>query len=240
MRVTSFRTLMALCCFCSTAYCDVILLSTDFDAETVGTIVGTNGNIGTTGFRTRNSLNAEVVNPDMAFGTASGNALQLRTNSTATAGFGAISPVSAISLPSLNINDIIRVSFDMLIQAVPASSTTVEFQLRPNSVNDGVNEYDFVDLHSGTVGDVVSVSADFLVNGTTLPTTISSINTFLHFEGTNNNFAADTDIAQIDNLNFSLIRSSVSTPEPSSFAFLVALGGAGYVRRRRQKANAAR
>ena len=118
----------------------------------------------------------------------------------------------------------------MFIQAVPGSSGTVEFQLRPDGTNDNVTEYNFADLHAGSIGDVIQVEADFIV-GTTgnLTAATTSINTFLHFDGINSNFGEDIDIAQIDNLSFTVI---TSVPEPAAISLLSILG-LGFLRRRR-------
>ncbi|MGJ8726626.1 MAG: DUF1800 family protein [Roseibacillus sp.] len=183
----------------------IVIIEDDFDSETLGNTTGTNQTIGSTPFRTRNSLNTEVVSPHAAFTSASGNALQLKTSSSTGGGYGAISPAGGeVTLPvALSNGDLLRVSFDMYVQNVPASSSNVEFQLRPNGNNDGVTEYDFVDLHGATPGDVMTVVADFVVGSSgNLSTSTTTLNTFIHFDGVNNNFGEDVNIAQIDNLKF--------------------------------------
>ncbi|MEM0913549.1 MAG: PEP-CTERM sorting domain-containing protein [Planctomycetota bacterium] len=209
----------------------------DFNADAVGTLAGVNAPIGTTGLRTRNAMNAEIVVPDVAFTTATGNALQLATNAVQPPnGFAALSPDldpgidgdQPIPAPTLNDGDIVRISFDMLVQTPPASASGIGLQLRADNVNSAINP--MTDFTGANAGDLIQIVADFVV-GTDLPATTASFNTFFQFEGAASNYAPDVSIGQIDNIVFEVI----PIPEPGSLA-LLSLGALTVISRTRRRA----
>lgn len=190
-----------------------ILLNEDFSSIANGDTTGvgqqiTDGSYDT-GLRLNNDAIGEITT-NATFGT--GNVLQVTTG-TGGGGFGTVSNQNNPYALSLDVGDQIVLSFDMLVQAIPATDNSVNIQLR---MTDATNvSRTFTELMDASVGDVVFVS--WTVDVDSDIANASDIYIWIPIEGIANNFdtegsngdGTELDVMQIDNIK--LIVNSANT-----------------------------
>jgi hypothetical protein len=107
-----------------------------------------------TGLRLNNNAICEITTNEQ-FG--SGNVLQLTTGTNPDGGFGALSNLSNPYAVSMNVGEKINLTFDMLVQALPATANSVTVELRMAGVTDDIVR-PFSEYTNATVGDTVFFS----------------------------------------------------------------------------------
>ncbi|CAI8257992.1 MAG: Arylsulfatase [Opitutia bacterium UBA7350] len=192
------------------------LFGEDFSSMTSGDSASinnpiSNGSYDTT-LDTSNHAVASIVT-NAGFGV--GNVLQVTTgpNTVLTQGFGSISNKNDPLSVTLNVGDQITLAFDMLVQAVPASTGSLNIQLR-NTSNNSFASRTFTELSDATVDDVVSFS--WTVDVDSSIANESDIYFWIPVEGLTSNFdtegpngdGTDLDVMQLDNI--SLTQSTTS------------------------------
>ena len=202
----------------TSAWSDVILINENFDSLTLSDTTGINQNITDgvydAGLRIHNHLVGEVVTPDGAFTSASGNAFQVTTGTNTNGGFGLLSADNSPRAVSLILGETVTFSFDMYVQAVPATANSVTLQLNLTGGTD-INRA-FTEFTGASVGDVLDVSWDVIVDANLAGAT--ALSPQIGFEGLSSNFAnpgTNVQIGQVD--NFAL---SHTVPEPNSLIML--------------------
>lgn len=197
---------LTLSAFC---YADqVAVINEDFEALALGDTTPINGEIKDashdTGLRVHNHLVGEIVAPNVAFSIATGKVLQLTTGNNPNGGYGLVSANNSPRQVFLLEGDELTLSFDIYVQAVPATAEGVTLSLVLGGV-DNVSR-SFTELTGASVGDVVHVSWTTVVTaGMTNATTVSPN---IAFEGAFGNFSTEgpngngtqLQIAQIDNV----------------------------------------
>lgn len=190
------------------------LFSEDFSSLTSGDSFGTNATISNVNYdsqmRTSNHAVGSITT-NVSFGT--GNVLQATTGTNANGGFGTISNADNPSSVSLSVGDEVTLSFDMLVQAVPSGTSSLNIQLKNNS-NTVLATRTFTELSGASVNEVVSFSwtvvADSAMAGS------SDIYFWIPIEGVANNFSTegpngtgtDLNVLQLDNINLSVAAST--------------------------------
>jgi hypothetical protein len=166
-----------------------------------------------TGLRLNNNAICEITTNEQ-FG--SGNILQLTTGTNPDGGFGALSNQSNPYAVSLNVGEEINFTFDMLVQAVPATANSVTVELRMTGATDISRT--FTEYTNATVGDTVSFSWTVAVDSDIA--NASDIYIWIPIEGVANNFntqgpngdGTELDVMQLDNIKLTLSStSSVNT-----------------------------
>ena len=169
----------------------------------------TNGSYDT-GLRLNNNAICEITTNEQ-FG--SGNVLQLTTGTNPNGGFGALSNQSNPYAVSLNVGEEINLTFDMLVQAVPATANSVTIELRMTGANNVSRT--FTEYTNATVGDTVSFLWTVGVDSDIA--NASDIYIWIPIEGIANNFdtegpngdGTELDVMQLDNIKLTV--SSVSS-----------------------------
>lgn len=190
-----------------------VLLNEDFSSIAFGDTTGVGGQISDdsydTGLRLNNDAIGEITT-NATFGT--GNVLQVTTG-TGGGGFGTVSNQNNPYAISLDVGDQIVLSFDMLVQAIPATNNSVNIQLRMTGATNVSRT--FTELMDASVGDVVSVS--WTVDVDTDIANASDIYIWIPIEGIANNFdtegpnsdGTNLNVMQIDNITLSI--NNIST-----------------------------
>ena len=193
-----------------------MLLDEDFTNIANGDFTNTNQQINDGNYNTKlrvsNDAVAEITTNN-AFGN--GNVLQLRTG-TGALGFGALSALNNPFPVSLNVGDQINLSFDMLVQAVPATTNSVNIQLRMTGANNISRT--FTEFTNASVGDTVSVSWTTEVDAAIA--SASDLFMWIPIEGIANNFTTGgpngdgttLDVMQIDN-----VKLAITSPSAGGF-----------------------
>jgi arylsulfatase A-like enzyme len=188
------------------------LLDEDFSSIANGDTTGVGGAITDgshdTGLRLNNDVVAEVTT-NAGFGT--GNVLQLTTG-TGGAGFGALSNKDNKYPVALNVGDKLKLTFDMLVQAVPATSNYVNIELRMTGATDASRT--FTEYTSASIDDVVSVSWTVDVDADIA--NASDLYIWIPIEGVPNNYnsggpnsdGSSLDVMQLDNIKLTIEGSS--------------------------------
>jgi hypothetical protein len=189
-----------------------VLLNEDFSSIAFGGTTGVGGQITDgsydTGLRLNNDAIGEITT-NATFGT--GNVLQVTTG-TGGGGFGTVSNQNNPYAISLDVGDQILLSFDMLVQAIPATNNSVKIQLRMTDATDASRI--FTELMDASIGDIVSVS--WTVDVDTDIANASNIYIWIPIEGIANNFdtegpnsdGTNLNVMQIDNITLSINNSS--------------------------------
>ncbi len=226
--------------------------STSFDANaTIGDTNATgdaaSGGIyastgATSGLSTRNGIRGYTTVAHANFTTGSGSVGQLHTHTSG--GFGVLStgPITTVNLVANQptpivltgpaAGDIIRVTFDMYVQAVRTTGTdnlAVNWNLKDSAftVIGFADTWD--DYKNASVGDVIAVQKDLTITAAMISAGLHSIGPQFTFGNAPGQIAFNTAFAQIDNYKI----EHIAIPEPSSLA-LIGLGMLGLsVRRRR-------
>ena len=162
-----------------------------------------------TGLRLNNNAICEITT-NQQFG--SGNVLQLTTGTNSSGGFGALSNQSNPYAVSLNVGEKIKLTFDMLVQAVPATANFVTVELRMTGATN--ISRNFTEYTNATVGDTVSFS--WTVDVDSDITNASDLYIWIPIEGIANNFdtegpnnnGTELDVMQLDNIKLTLSNSS--------------------------------
>ena len=185
------------------------LLDEDFSSIQDGETTTTNQPITDgsydTGLRLNNNAICEITTNEQ-FG--SGNVLQLTTGTNSNGGFGALSNQSNPYAVSLNVGEEINLTFDMLVQAVPATANSVTVELRMTGADDISRT--FTEYTNATVGDTVSFSWTVAVDSDIA--NASDIYIWIPIEGIGNNFdtegpnddGTELDVMQLDNIKLTL------------------------------------
>ena len=158
-----------------------------------------------TGLRLNNNAICEITTNEQ-FG--SGNVLQLTTGTNSSGGFGALSNQSNPYAVSLNVGEEINLTFDMLVQAVPATANSVTVELRMTGATNSSRT--FTEYTNATVGDTVSFSWTVVVDSDIA--NASDIYIWIPIEGIGNNFntegpnndGTELDVMQLDNIKLTL------------------------------------
>jgi arylsulfatase A-like enzyme len=158
-----------------------------------------------TGLRLNNNAICEITTNEQ-FG--SGNVLQLTTGTNSSGGFGALSNQSNPFAVSLNVGEEIKLTFDMLVQAVPAAASSVTVELRMTGATNISRT--FTEYTNATVGDTVSFSWTVVVDSDIA--NASDIYIWIPIEGVANNFntegpnndGTELDVMQLDNIKLTL------------------------------------
>ena len=158
-----------------------------------------------TGLNLNNNAICEITTNEQ-FG--SGNVLQLTTGTNSNGGFGALSNQSNPYAVSLNVGEEINLTFDMLVQAVPATANSVTVELRMTGATN-VSRI-FTEYTNATVGDTVSFSWTVAVDSDIA--NASDIYIWIPIEGIGNNFntegpnndGTELDVMQLDNIKLTL------------------------------------
>ncbi|MDG1241372.1 MAG: arylsulfatase [Opitutae bacterium] len=162
------------------------------------------------GLNLNNNAICEITT-NVQFG--SGNVLQLTTGANANGGFGALSNSLNPYAVSMNVGDEIDLTFDILVQAVPATASSVTVELRMTGATDISRT--FTEYINATVGDTVSFS--WTVDVDSDIANASDIYIWIPIEGIANNFdtegpnndGTELDVMQLDNIKLTV--SSVSS-----------------------------
>ena len=190
-----------------------ILLDEDFSSIQNGDSTTSNQPIADgsyeTGLRLNNNAICEITT-NQQFG--SGNVLQLTTGTNSSGGFGALSNQSNPYAVSLNVGEKIKLTFDMLVQAVPATANFVTVELRMTGATN--ISRNFTEYTNATVGDTVSFS--WTVDVDSDITNASDLYFWIPIEGIANNFdtegpnnnGTELDVMQLDNIKLTLSNSS--------------------------------
>ncbi|MEM9478889.1 MAG: PEP-CTERM sorting domain-containing protein [Verrucomicrobiota bacterium] len=234
----------------------VTLISEDFESlpDQAGapiSIFGTNEPLGETTDATysspgaaisiRNGMRSMTVQPDVAFtGNTSNRVGQLITHTSG--GFGLISvpllsnqPIP-ITVGPLTEGDIIRISFDYLVQTAPTNAS-LGFFWNSNSASGTQNTtWDEAVSANASPGDVLSITKELVIDATT--TDITEIGPQFQIVGGTNvssvpghdGSSTNINLGQIDNF---VLEVDMAIPEPSSVIFLLFSGLACIIRRRR-------
>ncbi len=158
-----------------------------------------------TGLNLNNNAICEITTNEQ-FG--SGNVLQLTTGTNSNGGFGALSNQSNPYAVSLNVGEEMNLTFDMLVQAVPATANSVTVELRMTGADDISRT--FTEYTNATVGDTVSFSWTVAVDSDIA--NASDIYIWIPIEGIGNNFdtegpnndGTELDVMQLDNIKLTL------------------------------------
>jgi len=158
-----------------------------------------------TGLNLNNNAICEITTNEQ-FG--SGNVLQLTTGTNSNGGFGALSNQSNPYAVSLNVGEEINLTFDMLVQAVPATANSVTVELRMTGATNSSRT--FTEYTNATVGDTVSFSWTVAVDSDIA--NASDIYIWIPIEGIGNNFdtegpnndGTELDVMQLDNIKLTL------------------------------------
>jgi hypothetical protein len=190
------------------------LLDEDFSSIQSGDTTTTNQPITDgsydTGLRLNNNAICEITTNEQ-FG--SGNVLQLTTGTNPDGGFGALSNLSNPYAVSLNAGEEINLTFDMLVQALPATANSVTVELRMAGVTDDIVR-PFTEYTNATVGDTVSFSWTTDVDEDIAKATDLSI--YICIEGIASNYDTEgpnsdgtmLDVMQLDNIKLTLSSTS--------------------------------
>jgi hypothetical protein len=190
------------------------LLDEDFSSIQSGDTTTTNQPITDgsydTGLRLNNNAICEITTNEQ-FG--SGNVLQLTTGTNPDGGFGALSNLSNPYAVSLNAGEEINLTFDMLVQALPATANSVTVELRMAGVTDDIVS-PFTEYTNATVGDTVSFSWTTDVDEDIAKATDLSI--YICIEGIASNYDTEgpnsdgtmLDVMQLDNIKLTLSSTS--------------------------------
>ena len=185
------------------------LLDEDFSSIQNGDTTTTNQPITDgsydTGLRLNNNAICEITTNEQ-FG--SGNVLQLTTGTNPNGGFGALSNQSNPYAVTLNVGEEINLTFDMLVQAVPATANSVTVELRMTGADDISRT--FTEYTNATVGDTVSFSWTVAVDSDIA--NASDVYIWIPIEGIGNNFdtegpnddGTNLDVMQLDNIKLTL------------------------------------
>ena len=185
------------------------LLDEDFSSIQNGDTTATNQPITDgsydTGLNLNNNAICEITTNEQ-FG--SGNVLQLTTGTNSNGGFGALSNQSNPYAVSLNVGEEINLTFDMLVQAVPATANSVTVELRMTGATNSSRT--FTEYTNATVGDTVSFSWTVAVDSDIA--NASDIYIWIPIEGIGNNFdtegpnndGTELDVMQLDNIKLTL------------------------------------
>jgi len=189
-----------------------VLLNEDFSSIAFGDITGvgeqiTDGSYDA-GLRLNNDAIGEITT-NATFGT--GNVLQVTTG-TSGVGFGTVSNQNNPYAISLDVGDQIVLTFDMLVQAIPATNNSVNIQLRMTGATNVSRT--FSELMDASFGDVVSVS--WTVDVDTDIANASDMYIWIPIEGIANNFdtegpnsdGTNLNVMQIDTITLSINNSS--------------------------------
>jgi len=158
-----------------------------------------------TGLNLNNNAICEITTNEQ-FG--SGNVLQLTTGTNPNGGFGALSNESNPYAVSLSVGEEINLTFDMLVQALPATANSVSVELRMTGADDISRT--FTEYTNATVGDTVSFSWTVAVDSDIA--NASDIYIWIPIEGIENNFdtegpnddGTELDVMQLDNIKLTL------------------------------------
>ena len=158
-----------------------------------------------TGLNLNNNAICEITTNEQ-FG--SGNVLQLTTGTNPNGGFGALSNQSNPYAVSLNVGEEINLTFDMLVQSVPATANSVTVELRMTGATN-VSRI-FTEYTNATVGDTVSFSWTVAVDSDIA--NASDVYIWIPIEGIGNNFdtegpnddGTNLDVMQLDNIKLTL------------------------------------
>ena len=189
------------------------LLDEDFSSIQNGDTTTTNQPITDgsydTGLRLNNNAICEITTNE-EFG--SGNVLQITTGTNSSGGFGALSNQSNPFAVSMNVGEEIKLTFDMLVQAVPATANSVTVELRMTGATNISRT--FTEYTNATVGDTVSFSWTVVVDSDIA--NASDIYIWIPIEGVANNFntqgpnndGTELEVMQLDNIKLTLSNTS--------------------------------
>lgn len=188
---------------------------------------------------TRNGTRGYMTAPATGFTLAGGSGVgQLHTHTGGGFGVLSVGPIATIGgvnnqptpiVLSFSEGDIVRVSFDLFIQANGTdTSGGINWNIKDASFNvipfsDSWNEF-----HTGAIGSQTNVSKDLTITADMISAGIDSVGPQFTFHNNSGNMAFNTAYAQIDNFQI----EHISVPEPSSFAFLGLIAAGVYVRRK--------
>ena len=183
---------------------------------TSGDSVGVNDPISNGSYDTTlDTSNHAVASITTNTGFGDGNVLQVTTgpSSVVTQGFGSISNKNDPLSVSLNVGDQITLAFDMLVQAVPAGTSSLNIQLR-NASNSAFASRTFTELSGASVNDTVSFSWTVDVDASIANE--SNIYFWIPIEGVTSNFdtegpngdGTDLNVMQLDNISLTQSTSS--------------------------------
>ena len=190
------------------------LFSEDFSSLSSGDSFGSNAAINNGSYnsllRTSNHAVASITT-NGSFGT--GNVMQVTTGTNAAGGFGSISNKDNSCAVSLSPGDQVTLSFDMLVQAVPSGTSSLDIQVR-NAANVALATRTFTELSGVTANDIVSFS--WILDVDSAMASESSIYFWVPIEGIGNNFdtegpngnGTDLDVIQLDNISFTVSSSA--------------------------------
>lgn len=192
------------------------LFSENFSGMTSGDSVGVNDPISNGSYDTTlDTSNHAVASITTNTGFGDGNVLQVTTgpSSVVTQGFGSISNKNDPLSVSLNVGDQITLAFDMLVQAVPAGTSSLNIQLR-NASNSAFASRTFTELSGASVNDTVSFSWTVDVDASIANE--SNIYFWIPIEGVTSNFdtegpngdGTDLNVMQLDNISLTQSTSS--------------------------------
>ena len=166
-----------------------------------------------TGLNLNNNAICEITTNEQ-FG--SGNVLQLTTGTNPNGGFGALSNLLDPYAVSMKVGEKIKLTFDMLVQAIPATANFVTVELRMTGATNISRT--FTEYTNATVGDTVSFSWTTDVDEDIAKATDLSI--YIPIEGIASNYDTEgpnsdgtgLDVMQLDNIKLTLSSaSSVNT-----------------------------
>ncbi|MDP4721589.1 MAG: PEP-CTERM sorting domain-containing protein [Akkermansiaceae bacterium] len=194
------------------------------------------------GLSTRNGIRGYTTVANVNFTTASGSVGQLHTHTAG--GFGVLStgPITTVGgaatqptplvLTTPAEGDIIRVTFDMYVQAVRTTGTdnlVVNWNLKDASFNVIAFADTWDDYKNASVGDLITVQKDLTITSDMISAGLDSVGPQFTFLNAPGQITINTAFAQIDNFKV----EQIAVPEPSSMA-LLGLGALGLMVRRRR------
>ena len=193
------------------------------------------------GLSTRNAIRGYTTTPAAGFTTASGSVGQLHTH-TAN-GFGVLStgPITTVNsvanqptpiLVSVTAGDVIRVTFDLYVQAVRIPTATDTLAVNWNLKDASFNVIPFADTwddyKNASVGSLISVTKDLTITSDMVSAGLASIGPQFNFGNAAGQILHNTAFAQVDNFEVSIV------PEPNTMAVLGFVCLSGLLARRRK------
>lgn len=181
------------------------LFSEDFSSMSTSDSFGKNAPISNGSYDTqlRTSNNAfGSITTNGTFGT--GNVLQATTADNASGGFGSISNKDNPTSVNLTVGDQVTLAFNMLVQAVPATNSSLTLELRMTGATDVTRT--FTELRNASPGDTVSFS--WTVDVDSDMANASDLYFWIPIEGVASNFdtegpngnGTDLNVIQLDNI----------------------------------------
>ncbi|MFC7338893.1 PEP-CTERM sorting domain-containing protein [Haloferula chungangensis] len=194
------------------------------------------------GLSTRNGIRGYTTVAHPNFTTGSGSVGQIHTHTAG--GYGVISTGPIVNVGSLNnqpspivltspaAGDVIRVTFDMYVQAARVTGTddlAVNWNLKDSAFNVIAFSDTWDDYKNAVDGELIAVQKDLLITSDMITAGLDSIGPQFTFGNASGQIALNTAFAQVDNFQI----EHIAVPEPSSMT-LVGLGLFGLAARRRR------